>query len=101
MAKINLDNSSAWKSAEARALEALMRRSVRSWPMNMIGVCVCVCVCVCMYVCAITTVLIIHNDCSHGLLPGSDQTVPLVVVIPPPSIVLWTEGHSRGLTSNT
>ena len=95
MAKINLDNSSAWKSAETRALEASMRRSVRSWPMNMIGVCMCVCVC------AITTVLIVHNDRSHGLLPGSDQTVPLVVVIPLSSIVLWTEGHGRGLTSKT
>lgn len=54
---------------------------VRGLPMNIICVCV------------ITAVLIVHNDCSHGLFPGSDQMVPLVVIIAPTSIVARAEGH--------
>lgn len=44
-------------------------------------------------VCVITAVLIVDNDCSHGLLPGSDQMVPLVVIIASTSIVARAEGH--------
>lgn len=51
------------------------------------------------YVCVITAVLTVDNDRSHGLFSGSDQMVPLVVVIAPSSVIARAEGHGGSLAS--
>lgn len=45
----------------------------------------------------VTSVLIVHNDCSHGPSPCSYDAVPLSIIVAAPSITLHTHSHCWAL----